>query len=231
MLNKALRNISYIILALVLPLFILLTSTEIAAFDINYYRAEYEKYNISENLAIEQKDLMDSTSKLLNYLRDNRKDLDFQTIVNGIEQEFFSARDKLHMVDVKNLFIIGRNIRNGILILLLFIIVMLKYNKTISFDLGKALLMSSIAGVLPIALLIILINIDFYKYFTIFHEIFFTNDLWLLDPNADRLVNIFPEGFFSDIAFRIITYYLTAQFILFILSIVLKYIKKHADAR
>ncbi len=231
MLNKALRNISYIILALVLPLFILLTSTEIAAFDINYYRAEYEKYNISENLAIEQKDLMDSTSKLLDYLRGNRKDLDFQTIVNGIEQEFFSARDKLHMVDVKNLFIIGRNIRNGILILLLFIIVMLKYNKTISFDLGKALLMSSIAGVLPIALLIILINIDFYKYFTIFHEIFFTNDLWLLDPNADRLVNIFPEGFFSDIAFRIITYYLTAQFILFILSIVLKYIKKHADAR
>ncbi|HCJ59002.1 MAG TPA: TIGR01906 family membrane protein [Clostridiaceae bacterium] len=231
MLNKALRNISYIILALALPLFILLTSTEIAAFDINYYRAEYEKYNISENLAIEQKDLMDSTSKLLNYLRDNRKDLDFQTMVNGIEQEFFSARDKLHMVDVKNLFIIGRNIRNGILILLLFIILMLKYNKTISFDLGKALLMSSIAGVLPIALLIILINIDFYKYFTIFHEIFFTNDLWLLDPNADRLVNIFPEGFFSDIAFRIITYYLTAQFILFILSIVLKYIKKHADAR
>lgn len=231
MLNKALRNISYIILALVLPLFILLTSTEIAAFDINYYRAEYEKYNISENLAIEQKDLMYSTSKLLDYLRGNRKDLDFQTMVNGIEQEFFSARDKLHMVDVKNLFIIGRNIRNGILILLLFIIVMLKYNKTISFDLGKALLMSSIAGVLPIALLIILINIDFYKYFTIFHEIFFTNDLWLLDPNADRLVNIFPEGFFSDIAFRIITYYLTAQFILFILSIVLKYIKKHADAR
>ncbi|MCQ1530786.1 TIGR01906 family membrane protein [Lutispora saccharofermentans] len=226
MLNKALRNISYIILALVLPLFILLISTEIAAFDINYYRTEYEKYNISRNLAIEQKDLMDSTSKLLDYLRDNRKDLDFQTTVNGIEQEFFSDRDKLHMVDVKNLFITGRNIRNGILILLLFIIIVLRYNRNIRFDVGKALLLSSIAGVLPIVLLVILINIDFYKYFTIFHEILFTNDLWLLDPNADRLVNIFPESFFSDIAFRIITYYLTAQFILFILSIMLKYTKK-----
>lgn len=228
--NKILRNILYIILILVLPLLILLTSTELTAFDMNYYKIEYEKYNISKKLVIGNKDLIESTEKLLDYLRDDRQDLDFKTRINGEEQEFFSPRDKAHMIDVKNLFIIGRSIRNGICILMIISAALFVYIKNIRFDMGKFLLISSIAGVMPIILMVILINIDFYKYFTIFHQIFFNNDLWLLDPKVDRLVNIFPESFFSDIAIKIITYYLIAQLILFILAIVLIYLKKHAKA-
>lgn len=229
--NKILRNILYIILVLILPLLILLTSTELAAFNLNYYKIEYDKYNISENLVIEEKDLMESTEKLLDYLKDDRKDLDFKTIINGEEQEFFSPRDKAHMIDVKNLFVIGRRIRNGIFFFMLLAAASLIYVKSMRFDMGRFLLTSSIAGVTPIVLLIILINIDFYKYFTIFHEIFFSNDLWLLDPSADRLVNIFPESFFSDIAIRIITCYMIVEFVLFILAVVMKYRKRHASSK
>jgi integral membrane protein (TIGR01906 family) len=28
-----------------------------------------------------------------------------------------------------------------------------------------------------------------------FHEVFFTNDLWQLDPDTDRLIQMFPEEF------------------------------------
>ena len=38
------------------------------------------------------------------------------------------------------------------------------------------------------------------KYFVIFHHIFFNNDLWLLDPATDLLINIVPEPFFVDTA-------------------------------
>ena len=41
---------------------------------------------------------------------------------------------------------------------------------------------------------------DFTKYFVIFHHIFFNNDLWLLDPATDLLINIVPEPFFVDTA-------------------------------
>ena len=41
---------------------------------------------------------------------------------------------------------------------------------------------------------------DFHKAFTQFHHVFFTNDLWLLDPKTDLLINILPQGFFMDFA-------------------------------
>lgn len=43
-----------------------------------------------------------------------------------------------------------------------------------------------------------LVSADFNRYFTLFHHIFFDNDLWLLNPDTDRLINIVPLGFFMD---------------------------------
>ena len=48
-----------------------------------------------------------------------------------------------------------------------------------------------------------IISTDFTKYFVIFHHIFFDNDLWILNPATDMLINIVPEGFFMDTAARI----------------------------
>lgn len=51
-----------------------------------------------------------------------------------------------------------------------------------------------------ICVLGLVISTDFTKYFVIFHHIFFNNDLWLLDPATDLLINIVPEPFFVDTA-------------------------------
>lgn len=37
--------------------------------------------------------------------------------------------------------------------------------------------------------------VDFNTAFTVFHEIFFTNDLWLFDPAEDYMIRMLPEGF------------------------------------
>ena len=66
-----------------------------------------------------------------------------------------------------------------------------------SFQAGSALIAA-------LALLLgIVISTDFTKYFTIFHQIFFDNDLWLLDPATDLLICIVPEPFFVDTALYI----------------------------
>jgi len=44
---------------------------------------------------------------------------------------------------------------------------------------------------------------DFNRYFTLFHEIFFNNDLWLLNPATDLMINLVPEQFFFDTAITI----------------------------
>jgi len=33
-----------------------------------------------------------------------------------------------------------------------------------------------------------------------FHLISFANDFWMLDPRTDRLVQMFPDGFWFDVA-------------------------------
>ena len=55
-----------------------------------------------------------------------------------------------------------------------------------------------------VLLLFILIQIDFNKYFTHFHEIFFNNDLWLLNPETDVLIQMLPLEFFTNISVAVV---------------------------
>ena len=62
---------------------------------------------------------------------------------------------------------------------------------------------------------------DFHRYFMIFHEIFFKNDLWLLDPDTDLLIRMLPEGFFLDMAKRIGFIFLILMVIVLVISVVI----------
>ena len=66
-----------------------------------------------------------------------------------------------------------------------------------SLSIGTGLFFLLSAGIAGI------ISTDFSKYFVVFHQIFFDNDLWILNPATDLLINIVPEPFFMDTAIRI----------------------------
>ena len=44
----------------------------------------------------------------------------------------------------------------------------------------------------------------FQELFIIFHQIAFNNDLWILNPNEDYLLMMYPEDFFRDVAILIL---------------------------
>lgn len=203
-----------------LILLLLLTDVQLMAFDMNYYNNQYEKYQIPQSIGISKPDLMIATDNLLDYIDGKRENLNFQMTIKGVQQEFFSERDKLHMIDVKNLFVQGKLIRNiafGYCLIFAVLFFYIARHKRKKFS--KLMIYTFAAGLIPILLLGILMNIDFYKYFTIFHEIFFNNDLWQLEPAKDRLINMFPEAFFSDIAFKIVFYYIGELVLLLVLGI------------
>jgi integral membrane protein (TIGR01906 family) len=214
-----------------MPLMLLLTDVQLVAYDRDYYRAEYDKYNIPGYIGMSMDNLMDSTEKLLSYLDNKRDDLDFKGSFTGGEEEFFSQRDKLHMVDVKGLFVKGRLFRDFSLIYIVIFILILFRKKPFKLQLGRLArygIAISAAGIAPVIILIGLMKSDFYKYFTVFHKIFFANDLWLLDPAADRLVNIFPQDFFTDMAFSISYLYIAEMAAILICSLIaLKFAKSN----
>ncbi|MHB1392265.1 MAG: TIGR01906 family membrane protein [Clostridia bacterium] len=227
-------SVIFVVLFIVLmPIMLVLTDVQLVAYDRDYYRAEYTKYNIPEFIGMSMDNLMDSTEQLLLYLENKRADLDFKAEFNNGAEEFFSQRDKYHMVDVKGLFVKGQLLRNLAFFYIAGFMLFLFWKKNLTVQLRKLAkygIAIAIAGIAPVLILVILMNIDFYKYFTIFHKIFFTNDLWLLDPAADRLINIFPQDFFTDMAFSISHMYMAEMAAILIGSLlILRFAKSNTN--
>lgn len=209
MLKRITSIIIVAVFILSLPIMLLFTDVQIVAFDRDYYRKEFIKYEIPQQLKMELSELIKANENSVRYLEGKRDNLDFKAVISGQEEEFFSPKDKLHMIDVRNLFIKGRLIRDiSLVYIMAFIGYFILLRKSEGKRLAKYFLVSSSLALALIVVLVVLMYSDFYKYFTIFHQIFFTNDLWLLDPMENRLVNIYPEAFFTDIAFSISKYFI-----------------------
>lgn len=186
---------------------LLLTSFQVAIYgdkEYKFYEKEYAKYEVTEELVMTMEDVMDVTEKMMAYLIGEREELSVMTTVEGKEQDFFNEQDRLHMADVKNLFLGGLKLRWILLaaaVVLVFILLIrkVKLREILSGAYFRAL---AICGSLTV-ILGILFSSDFNTYFTIFHEIFFTNDLWLFDPETDYMIRMLPEGFFYDMVMRI----------------------------
>ena len=70
---------------------------------------------------------------------------------------------------------------------------------------------------------------NFNKYFVIFHEIFFDNDLWQFNPETDLMIRMLPEGLFADFAARIGIFAGAAAAVFFIVSFILYKVAKRKE--
>lgn len=206
---KHVQWISGVIGAMAFVFVLLITGFELAAYsNFGFYEKEYEKYQVLDDVQMEMDDVMYVTREMMSYLKGQRDDLVVETIVDGQEREFFNDREKAHMEDVQHLFrggIMLRRIAFGIAVICFGVLIFLKGDwKRV---LPRAYLIGTGIFFGIFAVLGVLFASDFSKYFTIFHEIFFTNDLWLLDPATDLMINILPEGFFADMLIRIALFF------------------------
>lgn len=195
--------------AAALVVMLLLTCVSQAVFgNMNYFRKEFEKYNVTQNIDMEMDDIMYVMDELMDYLHGDREDLEeIVTEVNGETRDFFTEREKTHMADCKVLFDGGFAIRKGAAVVFAALTLLLVFKKKFSLRrfLKYAALFSVIiaaaAGILAIAA-----SIDFNACFIVFHKLFFNNDLWILDPAEDLIINILVEPFFADMALKIALY-------------------------
>ena len=202
-----------ILCAFCLMIVFLITAVEAVAYwTPGYYEKEYTKYEVLDDLPeMTMEDLLTVTDEMMAYLRGKREHLHVFTTMGGEYREFFTAREIAHMEDVRGLFIGGLWLRCiGLLVTAAGALLMFFWQKGSSERrriLSRVVPASLCLGTgifFAVALVLIgIISTDFSKYFIVFHHIFFNNDLWLLDPSVDMLINIVPEPFFMDTAFRI----------------------------
>lgn len=174
--------------------------------DSNYrfYKKEYQKYEVTKDLDMKIDQVMYVTDHMMDYLIGKEEKLSVITKIDGTDKDFFNERDRLHMADVRNLFLGGIKVGIGCMVLAVVILgVMAKKEKDWKRLFFKTYTMAIAAWIIVCALLGIAFYVDFTTCFTIFHKIFFTNDLWLFDPATDYMIRMLPEGFFSDMVIRI----------------------------
>jgi len=199
--HNILKRIIGLVFSVALFLTLFFTAINIVVYNEDYYRWHYENRNIEQATGMNIDDLMKVTKVFIDYLQDKRNNINVQATIHGQVDEVFGEREKAHMVDVKTLAVNGERIRvyGGLFVLLVLFLAIYK---------DKRYLRELLAGIkyvfLVLALMIMgigaLLITDFNKYFTIFHELFFSNDLWLLDPQTDVLINMVPEIFFFTTA-------------------------------
>lgn len=192
---------------LLVILAMLLTSFQLAIYgdpDYGFYEKEYQKYQVTDALDMNLEDVMKVTEYMMDYLIGREDELSIMTEVDGRTQDFFNEQDRFHMGEVRELFLKGLKLRNVCAALALLLILGLAAMKT---D-WRMLLPKAYFRVVFILLVVgvflgIAFTVDFTRCFTIFHEFFFDNDLWMFNPSEDYMIRMLPEGFFSDMVIRI----------------------------
>lgn len=185
------KRILLILLVISLSLSCLLIALEMKAFNIDTYIYSYvnnDDYGKSDKTVDE---VIEITEDLFLYLKGKSGD--------EILEPNFNEREIAHMRDVQVLFNYGFILKYIAIVLSLVIIIyfVLIGEREI---LGNYIYKGLFVNWLILGILLFMIYSDFDKYFTHFHEIFFSNDLWLLDPETDLLIQMLPEELFISMA-------------------------------
>ena len=202
---KTAREILAVLISLCFLIVLFFTALQISIFDRPYVYREMRKYEIPRVLSMSEEGVDSLFDETLKYLSDDRDDLVIEVEVAGQKREAFDTREKLHMVDVKELFRKGFIIRNtaaGLLAVLFLVWLLARFPKRLQ-SLSQACVLTWGIVLLVFTVLVIYVIGHFDTAFIRFHEIFFDNDLWLLDPDVSLMINMLPEEFFFDTAMRI----------------------------
>ncbi len=229
---KALRYILGLLATFTAIIALLIGAVEICAFgNRSFYEKQYEKNNVLEAVGMEMDDLMEVTDYMLEYLQGKQETLSITTTMWGEERDFFNDKERAHMVDVKNLNLGAVTVMYccifscAILLIALALSYRLSENDTL--DIGgrrkasnfptvlcRCVCIGTVAFIAIVGIGALIVSTNFDKYWRIFHTIFFSNDLWLLDSSTDMLINIVPLEFFIALVTRC-----AILFVIFILII------------
>lgn len=211
----------------IMVIYILFVSCiNIFAFNRNFYTLEYNSLNTAQNLGMSETSLYVATDTLLDYLQDYRDNIDVKVEVNNREREVFDAREKAHMIDVKKLYQDALMIRNVMVVIVIALVLFLYYDNKKEFKevISYAYIRVSLMFLFALCALLLYAISDFTTFWTNFHKVFFSNDLWLLNPNTSIMINMFPETFFYHLVFAIAISFVFVLIMFFVYSV--RYQKK-----
>jgi integral membrane protein (TIGR01906 family) len=202
---RRLRSVSTvlgILLTLCLLVGNVLLSTHGVAINIGLYEELWSRYGVPEETGMSMEELSRAGQALIAYLTGESASPQIDAVISGKSRLLFNEKEISHLEDVRRLFASGLS-AEWISITAAFaatvLLTALGSRRTASI----AYFAAAAISILILIILAIPASFDFTGWWTNFHLITFTNDLWLLDPDTDWLIKMFPENFFFSMVERI----------------------------
>ena len=183
-------------------------------FNLNFYKNFYQKENLAPKIGTTYEELIKNTTNLLDYL--NHK-----TILN---LDWYTDKDILHMQDVRTLY--SLSYKTMIFFIIVFtistILLIILCKKRTIFYITNTFNKVLLAFIIVIGILSCIISYNFTSFWIKFHQLLFSNDLWLLSPDESNLIQMVPEEFFISLITTIISHIFILFISLFILNTIVK---------
>jgi len=201
------RWIATVLFIIAVPVFLLLTNVRIAATEPRVYNYSYRQYDAPLRTGIDRAQLDAATGEIVDYFRTGSGDelLDVRVVVDGEEQALYTQREVLHMRDVRSLMQFSFRLQEiAFVYLVSYIVVVFLWSRERA--LRELATQSLLAGGATVAILgagAIAVLLGFDTLFEQFHLLSFSNDFWQLNPATDRLIQMFPQGFWFDVTLAV----------------------------
>lgn len=167
-----------------------------------YYELQRQAH-VLDYAGISEEDLVRVDAALAECLKGDADALDFEIEVFGQVQPVFNEKELIHMEDCRLLFELLRSVMRiacGLgLAAVAGGIVLLRDGRRVRL----ASWFAPLVIVVPLGVFAAWAVCDFNAAFNFFHEVLFTNDLWLLDFKTDLLIRICPSSMFMNMGARI----------------------------
>lgn len=200
---RVLGNIAKWLFIFSLPALLISAAVNFEFNSLWLYRNGFEKYNVSEATGLDKAELEKVAGGLIDYFNSRAEYISLTVVKDGEPLELFNQREVAHLKDVKALMqlnlrlLVGTAVYVGVYAGISLFWRRKRYRRQLAW---AAVIGSSIALGMIIALGAGSMLLDFSELFTRFHFVAFTNELWMLDPATDYLIMLFPEGFWYDSA-------------------------------
>lgn len=193
------------------PIMMVANSAVIVVNSSSIYNYAIDQYGAEKRTSVPRNELFKANKEIIAYFQDSNEYLAI-TVMN-IENdliELFNDREIHHMRDVKTIMqwlYRTQAILMGLCVTYLVFGIMsaaVRHKWSLSY-LGRTLATSGIISGGIVLFLGVFATMGGFRYlFLQFHFVSFSNDLWILDPNRDKLIQMFPEPFFFDATMLIV---------------------------
>lgn len=172
------------------------------AVDARQMLHKFERYADTAQSGVDPAAYPELAQAITGYLKGDRQTAQVEVPRHGIPGPVFQVHELQHLEDVRELVELGRSLRVAALVLLAlsvagYLLLRSKHASLLQhIAIDRAMFWAAVLWVLLLAVMGVWALADFRGLFYALHRVTFANELWLLDPGKDLLLQLMPLELF-----------------------------------